>query len=314
VEALERRRLFTAGVPQPNHVLIVVEENKSYQDILGEGSIPSILWPVVPPNQSTMAPYIQKLARQGASLVNMHAETNPSQPNYLALFSGSTQGITGDDPPAQPFSAPSLGGELIAAGLSFAGYSEGLPSIGFAGIKSGDYARKHNPWSDFTDVPSSANLPFSAFPTDYSKSPTVSFVVPDQTHDMHSGSARAADHWLKHNLEGYATWARKHNSLLIITWDEGRGGTNHIPTIVYGSGVRKGEFQLGSDHYRLLRTIEAMYNLAPLGAALTSAPLRRIFRPPAIVAMATMPHSPFSQERIIPSAWQRVAGELPATL
>src|ERR1051325_9037670 len=143
VETLEPRRLMSAGLPRPDHIVIVVEENQDYHDILGTGTTPPILWSVVPPSQLSMAPYIRKLANQGASLTNMFAETHPSQPNYLALFSGSSQGVQGDNTPAAQFTAPSLGGQLLAKGLTFASYSEDLPSTGFLGTKSGEYARKH---------------------------------------------------------------------------------------------------------------------------------------------------------------------------
>ena len=99
IEFLEPRRLFTAGLPRFDHVVIIVEENHDYADIIGSASQPSILWSVVPPSQSLEAPYIRKLAKQGASLQHMHGETHPSQPNYLAMFSGSTQGVTSDTAP-----------------------------------------------------------------------------------------------------------------------------------------------------------------------------------------------------------------------
>src|SRR2546428_13867402 len=116
VELLEPRTLFAAGLPRPDHVLIVVEENHSYGQILGPAMQPV---PVVPNLRST-DPYIRSLARHGASFRNARAETHPSQPNYLALFSGSTQGVTSDAVPRRPFTAPNLGGELIAAGLRLA--------------------------------------------------------------------------------------------------------------------------------------------------------------------------------------------------
>src|SRR3954451_23969923 len=100
IETLEPRRLMSAGMPRPDHIVVVVEENQDYHDILGTGTVPPALWSVIPPSQLAMAPYIRKLPNQGASLVNMFAETHPSQPNYLALFSGSSQGVKGDTPPA----------------------------------------------------------------------------------------------------------------------------------------------------------------------------------------------------------------------
>jgi hypothetical protein len=285
VERLEARRLCAAApaaLPRPDHVVIVVEENHSYGQILGEPALPQRVGLVTPlVSLRATDPYIRALGRHGASFTNSQAITHPSQPNYLALFSGSTQGVTNDGTPPQPFPGPSLGGELIAAGLSFAGYSESMPYAGFTGSDAdgGLYARKHNPWVDFADVPPSSNLPFSAFPgrRDFDSLPTVSFVVPNQANDMHSGSIRAADEWLRSHLRSYARWARRHNSLLVVTWDEGGGGDNHIPTIVTGAGVRRGRYGQRIDHYNVLRTIEDVYGLPHAGASADAAPLAGLF-------------------------------------
>src|SRR6185312_16064435 len=99
------------------------------------------------------------LKDNGVYFTNSFAITHPSQPNYLALFSGSTQGITDDSCP-HTFSANNLGNELRSAGLSFTGYSESMPSNGYTGCTSGSYARKHSPWVNFSDLPTSTNLTF----------------------------------------------------------------------------------------------------------------------------------------------------------
>src|SRR5436190_4021931 len=92
------------GVPTPSHVVIAIEENHAYSQIIGSSS----------------APYINSLANSGALFTQSFAITHPSEPNYLAFFSGSTQGITDDSCP-HTFAPPDLGGELIAAGLTFGG-------------------------------------------------------------------------------------------------------------------------------------------------------------------------------------------------
>ncbi|HEX4703530.1 MAG TPA: alkaline phosphatase family protein, partial [Pseudonocardiaceae bacterium] len=160
-----------SAVPRPDHVVVVIEENHSYADVIG----------------SAQAPYLNSLAGQGALFTASFAVAHPSEPNYLAVFSGSTQGV-GDDSCPHTFTAGSLGGQLVAAGLGFAGYSEGLPSTGYTGCSAGEYARKHNPWVDFPAVPASADLPWSAFPTDFAALPTVSFVIPNLADDMHDGT------------------------------------------------------------------------------------------------------------------------------
>lgn len=283
-EALESRLALSSAPaatippPRPDHVVVVVEENHSYGDVLGAPIMPI---PTEVPNIRSTAPFIRALARHGASLRHMSAETHPSQPNYLALFSGSTQGVDSDATPRNLFTAPNLGGELIAAGLSFAGYSESMPAAGFTGSEANGslYARKHNPWVDFADVPPSANLPFSAFPkrTDFASLPTVSFVVPNQENDMHSGSIRTADDWLRRHVRPYIRWARKHNSLVVVTWDEGSGDDNHIATIFAGAGVRRGASDQPANHYNLLRTIEDMYGLPHAGAAADAQPITGVW-------------------------------------
>ena len=93
-------------------------ENHAYGEVIG----------------SPQAPYLNRLARQGALFTDSRAITHPSEPNYLALFSGSTQGVSDDSCPHQ-FSAPNLGSELIAAGRTFTGYSESLPAAGSSGLR-----------------------------------------------------------------------------------------------------------------------------------------------------------------------------------
>src|SRR4051812_4584344 len=108
-EPLEPRMLCAASaLPRPDHVVVVIEENQAHQTIIG----------------SPDAPYINSLAAQGASFTDYHAITHPSQPNYLALFSGSTQGFIDDTPSFNRITAPSLGGQLIAAGGGVCGATE----------------------------------------------------------------------------------------------------------------------------------------------------------------------------------------------
>jgi acid phosphatase len=242
-------------------VVVVVEENRSAGDILGNPD----------------AAYLNRLAAGGAELTNFFAITHPSEPNYLALLSGSTQQLTDDSCPHR-YQAPSLIGQLRRAGLTFAGYAEGLPHTGYLGCATGRYVRRHVPWTNFTDAPTAVNQPLTALPADYARLPTVSFVIPDLDHDMHDGTIAQADDWLRRHLAGYLTWARSHNSLLVATWDEDdRSADNHIPTIISGATVRPGRYAGRSDLYGLLRTIEWFYDLPPLGAAARRAPLTAIW-------------------------------------
>jgi hypothetical protein len=178
-------------------------------------------------------------------------------------------------------SGDNLASQLLAAGLSFVGYAEALPHPGYTGCEDGNYARKHNPWVDFTDLPASVNQPLSAMPTDYAQLPTVSFVVPDLCSDMHDCGVATGDAWAHEHLAPYAEWATQHNSLLIVTFDEDSGtDSNHIATIVAGAGVAATTNDQRIDHYDLLRTLEDMYGLEPLGAAADAQPLPGIWAAP----------------------------------
>ncbi len=171
---------------------------------------------------------------------------------------------------------------MLDSGRSFAGYSEDLPSVGFTGCSSpnGGYARKHNPWVDFANIPTSANLPLSALPTDLTALPTVAVVIPNMCNDMHDCPVATGDAWSQYHLPAYLDWARTHNSLLIVTFDEDNNtAANHIPTVFAGPMVRPGEVPDHLDHYTILRTIEDMYQLTPLGAAAATPPVTGIWAP-----------------------------------
>jgi acid phosphatase len=139
---------------------------------------------------------------------------------------------------------------------------------GYPGCRAGDYARKHSPWTDFSTVPAAANQPLSAMSADYASLPTASFVIPNLCHDMHDCSIAQGDDWLRQNIDGYAEWARSHNSLLIVSFDESesnRDRDNHIATLAVGQRVPVGPITQHTDHYGLLRTLENLYGLPLLG-------------------------------------------------
>lgn len=235
-------------LPRPDHIVIVIEENKSFSQIIGNPE----------------APWINELAKRGALFTQSYGITHPSQPNYLALFSGTTRGISSNICPLD-LDGDNLASQLIAKGLSFVSYSESMPEPGYEGCIYGAYMRKHNPIANWKAL-AAFNQPFSAFPADYTRLPTVAFVIPDQRNDMHDGSIAQGDAWLKKNIESYAQWAMTHNSLLIVTFDEDNGSEgNRISTIFVGEKVKPGKYSQRIDHYSVLRTIEEMYGLPHLG-------------------------------------------------
>ncbi|RTL76441.1 MAG: phosphoesterase [Bradyrhizobiaceae bacterium] len=247
----------TVTAPTYDHIVVVIDENKNYSDVIGNAA----------------APFINSLVASGTLFTSYSAVTHPSEPNYLALFSGSTQGVTDDGIYFFP-NAPTLAGELIQAGYTFTGYAESSST------------RSHDPWESFGD---SQNLgqSFSQFPTDFNQLPTVSFVIPNLNDDMHDGTVAQGDQWLSDNLSAYAAWAQANNSLLIVTFDESdSSSSNQIPTIIVGDGIPVGENTQALNHYSLLHTIEDIYGLPGLTTNDTSAPVINFsaVNPPAVTS------------------------------
>lgn len=248
-------------MPQPTHVVVVVIENHAFGEVLGRST----------------APFLNGLAVRGATFTQFSAITHPSEPNYLAMFSGSTQGLSSDACPVR-YAAANLASALLGAGKTFTGYAEELPWSGFTGCTSGDYARKHCPWVNFSNVPARVSQPMSSFPSDYALLPTVSFVIPNLQHDMHDGTVAQADGWLQRHLSGYASWAHAHNSLLVVTADEDDGSTdNRIPAIIAGAGVKAGQYKQRYNLYSLPRLIEDMYRLPRLAHSADATPITGVW-------------------------------------
>ena len=280
----------------PAHVVVVIYENHSYDEIVGN---------------STEAPNFNQFANMGAVFTDAHAIEHPSQPNYLDIFSGENQQVVGDDVSSTQFTTANLGAELMAAGKTFAAYSETLPysmpsdrttavapgtpgatAYGFLGTsysldpRLNEYERKHNPasnWQNDTNpsanqLPSSVNQPFSAFPQgNFDALPTVSIVVPNEQDDIHDGTITQGDNFLGNNLLAYAQWAMTHNSLLVITFDEDDDedeaetqipdtAGNQIPIIIIGQNVVPGNYNEAITHYNLLQTLQDFYGTGHAGA------------------------------------------------
>jgi hypothetical protein len=237
-----------------SHVVVVIEENYSGSAIVGGGQ----------------APYLKSLAGQGEYFPNYHGVSHPSEPNYLALFTGSTQHTDGSDSCIKT-SAKSIVGDARTAGISVKGYIEGLSS-------GSGYACRHDPFSQIADA-RRAETDFSKFPTSYATLPNLSFVVPNLTNDMHDNGIGPGDRWARAHLSGYAQWAKTHNSLLIVISDENDADSNYSGNqpgengngalaLAVGARVAAGKRNSGHfDHYSMLRTLEDIFGLAHLGAS-----------------------------------------------
>lgn len=252
-------------LPRPDHIVVVIEENHSYAQVMDKLNRNS---------------YIHALAQRGVLFTHSYGVAHPSQPNYLALFSGVTHGITNDACP-NTFDSDNLATRLLDSGLSFASFAESLPGVGDDVCGSGAYQRKHNPVANWQSARLSAGLNkrFTDFPQDFSQLPTISFVIPDQDDDMHDGSFEAADDWLKTRIASYVDWAMEHNSLLILTWDEDNyQADNHIVTILVGPMVKAGKSAQRINHYNILRTLLDFYDLPALGKSRDAEAIKGVWK------------------------------------
>ena len=261
----------------PQRIIVLVEENHSFDQIIG----------------SAQAPFINHLAGQGTLLTGYYAITHPSLPNYIAMVSGDTQGITSDCGDCN-VDAANLVDQLEQAGISWTAYMEDLPAACSDAHTAGPYAKKHDPFMYFASIRDNPARCHKAVPADRlgadlaaGRLPRFVFVTPNQDHDMH-GAGRAgddaaligtADRWLEGlygKLANSSAW--RDGTRLVVTWDEGGPGAGagccgglakggRVATIVTGPGVERARDDATYSHYALLRSIETLFHLPLLGHA-----------------------------------------------
>jgi phosphatidylinositol-3-phosphatase len=259
------------SVPHFRHVVLIVFENQEVDDVLG----------------SSDAPTFNRLGSQYATISNYTAVAHPSLPNYLALVSGSTQGIDSDCTDCI-VAGRSLADTLAASRKTWKTYAEGLPRTGFTGASSGRYAKKHNPFVYFRRNVKPARLqrvvPLSRFLPDVRgrRLPTFSLVIPDLCHDMHDCSVSTGDTWLASFLKPLLRGSVLKRSAVFVVFDEGTsdvGGGGRIAALALGPLVRPHSKSTGAtNHYGLLRTIESGLRLPLLGLSAGARPIVGIWR------------------------------------
>ncbi len=219
--------------PTFDHVVIVVEENHSYGDVINNSSMP----------------YLNSLASQYGLATEYFADAHPSIPNYLMLTTGQMETL--DDNFSGTISDDNAVRELVKAGKSWKAYEESLPSPGYTGANAGLYLRQHDPFSYLSDVQNSgtqsANIvPFSQFATDLANNalPQYAFITPNVNDDAHDGTLAQADAWLQANIAPLiGNPAFQSSGLLIITFDEGdqsdlSHGGGQVATLIISSKAK----------------------------------------------------------------------------
>lgn len=265
------------AVPAFAHIYQIIFENHESSAIVG----------------SSQAPYLNALISQYGLATDYDAVAHPSQPNYLAIFSGSTQGITDDG--IHSFAGMNLADQIESSGRTWRVFAQNVP-LGCSTVATasggedgaGSYARKHEPAISFSDI--NGNASRCADISDFSHfdpaAADYELIVPNLCDDMHSCSVSAGDSWLRSWLPSHIldtpTWQNS-DSLLLITWDEGTtnlGGGGSVPLIVLSKHTPAGfTSAIPHTHYSLLRTIEDAWNLGCLSQSCAANDLSEFFAP-----------------------------------
>lgn len=268
-----------------SHVVEIVLENKEYGDVIGNRD----------------APYVNGLARRYGLATSSYAIRHPSLPNYLALTSGSTHGITSDCTDCH-VAAANLADQLETARRSWKAYLEGVPRPCYTGASADAYAKKHNPFAYYDDVAGNAarcrrlvGYPQLAADLRAGTLPAYAWISPNLCDDTHDCGVASGDRHLAHLVPALLRELGPHG-FLILTWDEGSSDRSccaeahggHIATIVAGPDVRAGARDgQPVDHYGVLRTVEDAFGLPRLAGAARArnGSLAALFaRPPSIAA------------------------------
>ena len=253
--------LLGTGCGQPaapaaiaSHVFVIVMENKT-------------------PAEALTGPFTASLAARYGVAENYRATTHPSVPNYLALTSGSTWGVTDDSYHSLP--KKDIGSQLTAAGISWRAYMQGFQSGGCL-TSPLPYDPGHNPFAFYGGGCPASVVPMTLLSADLAgATPRFAWLGPDLCNDEHSCSVSVGDAWLRQAVaEVMASSAWVNHGVLFVTWDEDDGsGDNHVLTLVIAPGLGHRVSQAAYDHYSLLASIEHLLGVAGLGQAASASPM-----------------------------------------
>jgi acid phosphatase len=270
-------------VAPSEHVVLVMEENQSYSTVVGD---------------TTDWPSLNALIGNGSLATNYYANTHPSIGNYFMLTAG--QILTNDDSSTEVWNVDNIARRMLASGVSFKVYAEGIPQ-GYVGGDTGLYVIRHNPFAMLSDVAGDAQVantvicPFSQFSADVANNTLsqFSFIVPNIDDDAHTGTPLAADTWLQSQvvapIAGLKAFQPGGDGLLIVDFDEAfdsdtTNGGGHIPVVFWGPQVKAGYQQSSATIYQhqsmLLTMMQALGLGNPPGAAANAPSMGEFFVQP----------------------------------
>jgi phosphatidylinositol-3-phosphatase len=262
-----------SGVPAFSNIWIIVLENKDYTRVVGADDLP----------------YFSELIDRYGLAESYHGVARPSQPNYLAMFSGSIHGVT--DNRNHDIDAPTVADQIEASGRTWRLHAENVPPGCFTGGTAqggrdgpGEYRRKHAPAISFTSI--STDPARCAFIQDLTAfrpgDSDFAMIIPNECHNAHDCPLPEADAWLAEHVPPILeSEAYRSGGVLFITFDEDSGDDpsgGHIATIVVSPLVAAGtRSSVRYDHYSLLRTIEEAWGLDCLANACEAEPMADFF-------------------------------------
>jgi phospholipase C len=270
------------------HVFVIMMENTGYSHLIGNSN----------------APWINAAAAQYGFARNYTGVSHPSQPNYIAATSGSTNGVVNDNDTT--IDVPNIVDQLEAHGKTWKGYMQSYFADGNTNKLASSagnqlYERKHNPFVSYADVQSTparmANLvDFSQLDADLASGnvPDYAWISPDQCHDMHGRGAPASDPcsfsreddliatgdaFLRDTvgtIMSSSAWTG--NSVIFVTWDESDfpfndtsgccdavpGGGHVVTLVISHSDHTPRTSDAAYNHYSMLATIEGGWKLGCL--------------------------------------------------
>jgi hypothetical protein len=258
-----------AVTPAVSKVLVVVEENHSLAQM-----------------ESGM-PYAFSQAKAYGYATSWTAITHPSLPNYIAIASGKTYGITDDNAPSShKLTGPSVFGQARAAGRTARLYAEGETSNCMQG-NTGRYAVKHNPWAYFVDSAERAgcstdDVPFTRLAADVIAGalPNVGMVVPDLCNDAHDCSLATADAWFKAlmtKVYAGADWQSGRLVVVLTADEDDKKSGNKVLTAVLHPSLAGKVVTTALTHYSLTRFLEDVAGAAHLNGAATAPDMAAAF-------------------------------------
>ncbi|MFZ3228907.1 MAG: alkaline phosphatase family protein [Pseudobdellovibrio sp.] len=237
-----------------NKVIFIVFENTNYKDAIQQ-------------------PFFKELANNGAHFSGLAAITHPSQPNYIALTSGSLNGVKGNNP--INLNVKHIGDLLEAKELTWKAYADDYPGNCFTGTASNAYARRHNPFISYLNIQKDAKrcaniVNSSAFYQDVKNNslPNYSFFIPNVKNDGHDTGVAFADKWYRKTFQSlFSNLDLMKDTLIITTFDENGGAAGNVVYTNFNGPMVRGGIVIPDrlTFFSLIKLIEQNWTLDSLG-------------------------------------------------